>query len=91
MKRYLHPLDNANITLWEKICSMENLQLAHQNAKDGKGWYKEIKIIDADLDHYLKQLQTMLLLKTYHTSDYENFFKKGRQQNPLTFKTSIFP
>jgi hypothetical protein len=91
MKRYLHPLDNANITLWEKICSMENLQLAHQNAKDGKGWYKEVKMIDADLDHYLKQLQTMLLLKTYHTSDYENFFKKEGNKIRLLSKLPYFP
>ena len=36
MKRHIHPLNNKNCTLWEAICDMENLKLAHQNAKKGK-------------------------------------------------------
>lgn len=32
--------------LYEKICSMENLELAFKNAKKGKGWYKEVQQIE---------------------------------------------
>ena len=32
--------------LYEKICSMDNLYLAFQHAKKGKGWYKEVQQID---------------------------------------------
>ena len=46
MKRHIHPLNNPNCTLWEAICDMENLKLAHQNAKKGKGWYAEVKMVD---------------------------------------------
>ena len=63
MKRYGH--------LYEKIYDMENLKLAHQHAKKGKGWYAEVQMIDSDPDKYLKELQDMLMNKTYHTSEYE--------------------
>ena len=46
MKRYGH--------LYEKIYDMENLKLAHQHAKKGKGWYAEVQMIDSDPDKYLK-------------------------------------
>lgn len=36
--------------LYERICSLDNLRLAHQNAKKGKGWYQEVKMIDKDAD-----------------------------------------
>ena len=32
--------------LYEQIYDMKNLELAHQNAKKGKGWYKEVKMVD---------------------------------------------
>lgn len=34
--------------LYKEICSMENLRRAHQNAKKGKGWYQEVKMVDSD-------------------------------------------
>ena len=36
---------------------MENLKLAHQNAKKGKGWYNEVKMVDENPEYYLGQLQ----------------------------------
>lgn len=41
--------------LFSKICDMDNLRKAHKNAKRGKGWYAEVKCIEKDLDHYLKE------------------------------------
>ena len=37
MKRYDH--------LYEKVYDIDNLRKAHRNAKKGKGWYKEVKIL----------------------------------------------
>lgn len=56
MKRHIHPIGNENCTLWDAICSMDNLKLAHQNAKKGKGWYKEVKMIEENPKKYLKEL-----------------------------------
>lgn len=32
--------------LYPKIYDMDNLTLAHKNAKKGKGWYQEVKMVD---------------------------------------------
>ena len=32
--------------LYEKIYDMENLKLAHKNARKGKGWYKEVQWVN---------------------------------------------
>ena len=51
--------------LYEQIYSMDNLRKAHQNARKGKGWYEEVKAVDADVEGYLKRLQEMLINHTY--------------------------
>lgn len=69
--------------LYSKICDMENLKLAHQNARKGKGWYQEVKMVDEDPEKYLGQLQEMLSkkyiepLEPYAKAYYEYQFKKG--------------
>lgn len=83
MKRFDH--------LFEKICSMENLRLAHKNAKKGKGWYAEVKEVDANLDYYLGLLREMLLNHQYHTSEYEVFYKKEGQKLRKIYKLPYFP
>lgn len=83
MKRYSN--------LYAKICSMENLRKAHQHAKKGKGWYKEVRMIDENPDYYLGLLQHMLITHTYHTSEYEVFIKDdGRKQREI-YKLPYFP
>lgn len=77
--------------LYEKIYNMGNLRLAHKNAKKGKGWYKEVKMIDENPDYYLKKLQTMLIDKTYQTSEYETFIKKEGGKEREIFKLPYFP
>lgn len=42
--------------LYQQIYDLDNLRLAHQNAKRGKGWYSEVQAVDADLETYLKRL-----------------------------------
>lgn len=43
--------------LYEKICSMENLKLAHKQARKGKTFYKEVQMVDANSDYYLGLLR----------------------------------
>ena len=77
--------------LYSKICGMENLKLAHQNARKGKGWYQEVKMVDEDPEKYLGQLQEMLLNKTYNTSDYVTFIKHDSGKDREIFKLPYFP
>lgn len=83
MKRYDH--------LFEKIYEIENLRKAHQNARKGKGWYEEVKAIDKDPDFYLKQIQDMLISRTYHTSEYEAFYKDDGVKARKIYKLPYFP
>ena len=91
MKRHIHPLNNPNCTLWEAICDMENLKLAHQNAKKGKGWYAEVKMVDENPEYYLKLLQEMLLNHTYRTSEYTTFIKQDSGKERVIYKLPYFP
>jgi hypothetical protein len=77
--------------LYSKIYDLDNLRLAHNNARKGKGWYKEVKMVDADEEHYLKQLQDMLINKTYKTSEYETFLKTDGLKQREIYKLPYFP
>lgn len=77
--------------LYEKVYDIENLKLAHKNAKKGKGWYKEVKMVDSDPDYYLGLLQEMLINKTYHTSEYKTFIKHDTGKDREIYKLPYFP
>lgn len=77
--------------LFEKICSMENLMLAHQNAKKGKGWYKEVQMIDENPEPYLEEIRDMLLNHTYHTSKYVKFTRREHGKERVIYKLPYFP
>ena len=83
MKRY------GNI--YDKICSMENLELAYKNAKKGKGWYREVREIEANPQYYLELLQSMLKNHTYQTSEYSTFMKKDGRKEREIYKLPFFP
>lgn len=57
--------------LWSSITDIDNIKLAHKQARRGKSFYSEVKMVDADVDLYAKQIQRMLLDKTFTTSNYE--------------------
>lgn len=77
--------------LYEQICSMENLQKAHQHARKGKGWYAEVKEIDKNEEYFLKHLQEMLLNHTYKTSEYAKFVKHENGKDREIYKLPYFP
>lgn len=78
--------------LFERICSMENLLQAFQNANNGKRKRDEVKRFEADLDTNLRQLQVELTTRTYTTSAYEVFVKyepKRREIYKLPFRDRV--
>lgn len=83
MKRY------GNI--YSKICDIDNLREAHKNARKKKTFYSEVKVIDKDVDHYLFELQKMLINKTYHTSEYEIFTKNDKGKEREIYKLPYYP
>lgn len=77
--------------LYPKIYGTDNLKLAHKHARKGKGWYKEVVQIDANLQVYIEKLQELLINKTYNTSEYESFIKKDYKKEREIFKLPYFP
>lgn len=83
MKRY------GNI--YQRIYDMDNLKLAHQNARKDKIAYEEVQMVDSDPEFYLKQIQDMLINKTYKVSPYshQTIIDKGKERELM--KLPYFP
>lgn len=77
--------------LYSKICDMDNLKLAHNNAKKGKGWYSEVKDVDNHLEQRLKDLQAMLINHSYKTSEYTTFMKTEGSKEREIYKLPYYP
>lgn len=77
--------------LFSQICTMENLRKAHKNAKRGKGWYAEVKKVEANLDYYLRKLQNDLIEHRYKTSHYQTFKKKEGNKERDIYKLPYYP
>ena len=61
MKRYGY--------IYEKIYDIENLKEAHKRARKDKLYYKEVKMVDENLDYYLNEIHDMLKNETYTLSE----------------------
>ena len=77
--------------LFNSICSMDNLYRAYQNAKSGKGWYKEVKQIEKRPFYYLAGLQYMLNNHLFKTSEYEIFILNEGKKKRDVYKLPFFP
>ena len=77
--------------LFNSICSMDNLYRAYQNAKSGKGWYKEVKQIEKRPFYYLSGLQYMLKNHLFKTSEYEIFILNEGKKKRDVYKLPFFP
>ena len=85
MKRY------GNI--FEKITTLENIRLAHLNARKDKSYYREVKMVDSNPEYYFKQIQDMLINKTYKVDafDYIMFKKMDKGKEREIFKLDYYP
>jgi cellulose synthase/poly-beta-1,6-N-acetylglucosamine synthase-like glycosyltransferase len=77
--------------LYEKIYNIDNLELAHKNARRGKIYYKDVKMVDGNEEFYLKKIQEMLINKTYKTSEYEVFKVWDKTKERTIYKLPYYP
>lgn len=77
--------------LYHKITDIENIKLAHLNARKNKTHYREVKMVDKDINLYAKQIQSILINKTYKVSEYETFNKKDKGKTRKLYKLPYFP
>ena len=77
--------------IFEKICTIENLREAHKNARKDKLFYREVKMVDSNVDYYLKQIQDMLVNKTYEVSKYETSIINDKGKERVLMKLPYYP
>lgn len=77
--------------LYEKIYDMENLVLAHKNARKGKTHYTDVIKIDENSELYLQTIHKMLKDKTYRTSPYKTFTKHDGKKDREIFVLPYYP
>ena len=51
--------------LYQKITDLDNIKLAHHNARKNKTHRDDVKKVDADIEGFCKQIQDMLVNHTY--------------------------
>ena len=77
--------------LYSKICNLENLMLAHKNARKRKTFYSEVMEIDSDPMPFLIKLQNSLINHTYQTSEYTVFDKFDSGKIRTIYKLPYYP
>lgn len=75
----------------EMVYDINNLVTAHQNARKGKSFYSEVKMVDSNPAKYLYELQEMQMSGEYKTSDYEAFMKQDGEKLREIFKLPYYP
>ena len=76
--------------LWEKICSIANLQLADKTARKGKKKQIGIKIHDKSREQNILDLHKSLINRTYRTSRY-SVFTITEEKERVIYKLPYYP
>lgn len=77
--------------LFERIVDIDNIKLAHKNARKGKTHYDEVNMVDSDVESYCLEIQRLLVSKEYTTSDYIMFIKNDKGKDREIYKLPYFP
>ena len=77
--------------LYDKIIDIDNIRLAHKNARKNKTKYKEIVEVDKCPEYYIARIHDMLVNKTYKCSPYEKFIKNDSGKAREIFRVPYFP
>lgn len=75
----------------EMVYDINNLVLAHQNARKGKSFYTEVKMVDSNPGKYLYELQDLQREGKMRTSEYEIFWKQDSTKLRQIYKLPYYP
>jgi len=70
---------------------MENLREAHCRASRGKRHYTEVRMVDANPERYLAQIQKLLLDKTFQNSKYTRMVRNEYGKTREILKLPYYP
>jgi RNA-directed DNA polymerase len=76
--------------IYEQICSLENLRLADQKARRGKGWQYGVQVHDRNQEENILALHASLVNKTYKTSVY-SIFKVYEPKEREVYRLPYYP
>jgi hypothetical protein len=77
--------------LYQQIYNIENIKLAHKNARKGKLHYSEVIKVDSNPSYYFNKIHNMLKNKTFKNSYYDIFIKKDNGKDREIYKLPYFP
>lgn len=77
--------------IFEKIIDIDNLKNAHKNARKDKSHYKEVIMVDNDLDKYMIEIQQMLIDKTYIIDKYDVSIIHDKGKDRILHKLAYYP
>lgn len=77
--------------LFEKIVDIENIKLAHKNARRGKSRYREVKMVDADIERYALEIKQLLESGLYRTSEYSVIQKIDKGKVRDIYRLPYYP
>lgn len=77
--------------LWDKVCSLDNIKLAHANARRGKAFYAEVKMVDSDVEKYCREIQKSLVNQTFTTSPYQIEERFDGRKMRTIYKLPYYP
>lgn len=77
--------------LWERLCSLENIKLAHCRARRGKKHYGEVMMVDKDPQKYFGLIREMLVTKTFVNSPYVVMMRNDGLKMREIWKLPYYP
>lgn len=77
--------------LFDQIIDLDNLYRAHENARRGKTWYKEVRSVDAALDESMDRLYKMLKDSSFMTAAYTVFTRKCGKKLREIYRLPYYP
>jgi hypothetical protein len=83
MKRYRN--------LYQQIYNIENIKLAHENARKGKSHYREVIEVNNNPIYYFNEIHNLLKDKTFKNSFYNIFTKIDNDKEREIYKLPYFP
>lgn len=77
--------------LWLRVVDIDNIKAAHRQARKGKAYYTEVKMVDSDIDKYALEIQEMLVNKTFTTGTYVIEQRKDKNKIRTICKLPYYP
>lgn len=77
--------------LYEKLCNPSVIRVAHELSKLGKGHYREVKMVDEDVDYYCSVIADQLRQGIYKTSKYKQVSKYDGRKMRVIHKLPYYP